>query len=78
MCTTEENMAEAEESDAIGLSIALEFSIKTQEQVVASSKLNQYRSTPHMYMTTDTTATSTSTEQEVTTHGVHAYYKDDE
>ena len=41
MCNTDKNMAEAEESDAIGLNIALEFSKKYQEELDASSKANE-------------------------------------
>ena len=70
-------MAEAEESDAVGINIALEFSKKIQEELATSSKSNESRPTPRAAMTMDTTASATSTAQEVLTYGGHAYYKDE-
>ena len=73
MCKTDKNMAEAEESDAIGLNITLEFSKKSQEELAASSKANESRPTPHAAMTTVMTATDASTAQEGPDYGVHDY-----
>ena len=70
-------MAEAEESDAVGINIALEFSKKIQEELATSSKSNESRPTPRAAMTMDTTASATSNAQEVLTYGGHAYYKDE-
>ena len=68
-------MAEAEESDAIGLNIDLEFSKKNQEELAASLKENEYHPNSHTATTRDTEATDTSTAQEGPTNGGHAYFK---
>ena len=67
-----------EESDAIGLNIALDVSKKPQEEISASSKANDYRPTLHASMISDTTTTATSTAQEGHNYGGRAYYKDDD
>ena len=71
-------MAESEESDKIGLNIALEPSKKQQEELSDSLKENGSHPTPHAAMTTGMTATDASTAQEGPDYGVHDYYKYDE
>ena len=70
-------MAEEEQSDTIGLIIALEFSKNGQEELASSSKENESRTTPDAAMTTDTIVIDTRNTHEVHTYRVQANYKDD-
>ena len=56
-------MEEAEESDKIGLNIALEPSKKQQEELSDSLKENGSHPTPHAAMTTEINATTTRNTQ---------------